>query len=136
MIGYEDLTWTGDRLRYGRRTRRAGFLQTDNPLSLAGQQGGRHCAERPAGIGGEHQGQQQPRQPLEYVLVPEPGGTALAHGPAPPSPRLLFGFRRAAFLKRKYLRTNSPSRLGSGAPQTKHVTARSTVSRPASTLTS
>jgi hypothetical protein len=50
MIGYEDLTWTGDRLRYGRRTRRAGFLQTDNPLSLAGQQGGRHCAERRAGI--------------------------------------------------------------------------------------
>jgi hypothetical protein len=51
MIGYEDLTWTGDRLRNGRRTRCAGFLQTDNPLSLAGQQGGRHCAECPAANG-------------------------------------------------------------------------------------
>jgi hypothetical protein len=33
----------------------------------------------PAGIGGEHPGQQQPRQPCEYGGVPEPRGTALAH---------------------------------------------------------
>jgi hypothetical protein len=33
----------------------------------------------PAGIGGEHHGQQQPHQPREYGGIPEPRGTALAH---------------------------------------------------------
>ena len=36
-------------------------------------------SQRPAGIGGEYRGQQQPRQPLEQRGVPEPGGTAFAH---------------------------------------------------------
>ena len=42
---------------------------------------------------------------------------------------------RPAFRKRKYFRTNSPSRAASGPPQTRHAISPSMVSGPASALT-
>jgi hypothetical protein len=112
MIGYEDLTWTGDRLRYGRRTRRAGFLQTDNPLSLAGQQGGRHCAERPAGIGGEHQGQQQPRQPLGVCPRSRTRGDRACSWPRPAKSALIVWFPACSFPQEEILENEFPFAVG------------------------